>query len=91
MAAYYRLKEERIKTMTIRSFNEAKPGSAWDTWRKAGIEWASQTNATSKSAMLMAATSFAHEGDCAGLRKDARKRAFIEGAASIISADRIKR
>ena len=66
--------------MTIRSFNEAKPGSAWDTWRKAGIEWRNQTYATSKGAILLAATIFAHEGDYPDIGKDARKRAFIEGA-----------
>jgi hypothetical protein len=26
--------------MTVRSWNEAKPGSAWDTWQKAGREYA---------------------------------------------------
>ena len=77
--------------MTIRNINEAKPGSAWDTWRKAGIEWANQTYATSPGAVMLAATAFAHDDSRAGLRKDAIKRAFIEGATNIISVNRKKR
>ena len=63
-----------------RNINEVKPGSAWDTWRKAGAEWRAQTWATSPGALLVAANAYA-SGASGQNERNARKRAFIEGAA----------
>jgi hypothetical protein len=67
----------------IRNINEAKPGSAWDTWRKAGKEWREQTWATTPGALLVAANCYASE-HVMGLGenwRDTIKLAFMEGAA----------
>lgn len=63
----------------IRNINTAKPGSAWDTWQKAGKQWRMETWATGKGALLIAANAFASGEINYGVR-DAKKRAFIEGA-----------
>lgn len=65
----------------MRNINEAKPGSAWDTWQKAGAKWRKETYATSKGAVLVAANAFA-SGQSALLGRDAMIRAFIEGATA---------
>tara|TARA_R110000744_G_scaffold215415_1_gene334258 strand:+ start:310 stop:573 length:264 start_codon:yes stop_codon:yes gene_type:complete len=63
----------------IRSMNTAKPGSAWDTWQKAGKQWRMETWATGKGALLIAAVAFA-SGASGDNERQAKKRAFIEGA-----------
>jgi len=64
-----------IKTMTY-----CKPGSAWDTWRKAGARWRKETCATTPGATIIAANAYASQGTGENER-NARKRAFIEGAS----------
>jgi hypothetical protein len=64
-----------------RNINEAKPGSAWDTWRKAGAEWRAQTWANGPGALLIAANAYASGCDLGENWRDTIKRAFIEGAA----------
>ena len=63
----------------IRNINTPKPGSAWDTWQKAGAKWRKETYATSKGALLLAANAFASQAN-GDNERNARKRAFIEGA-----------
>jgi len=58
----------------------AKPGSAWDTWRKAGMAWRKETWATTPGAILIAANAFA--ASSGGAIRDAMRRAFIEGATA---------
>ncbi len=62
----------------IRSMNTAKPGSAWDTWQKAGKQWRMEW-ATGKDALLVAAVAFASQANSDNERQ-AKRRAFIEGA-----------
>jgi len=71
-----------------RNINEAKPGSAWDTWRKAGQEWRAQTRqwgapkwAGSPGALALAANAYASERGLGENWRDTIKRAFMEGAA----------
>lgn len=66
----------------IRNINTPKPGSAWDTWQKAGAQWRKETYATSKGALLLAANAFASV-ESSDIGRDAMKRAFIEGANMI--------
>ena len=63
----------------IRNIHKAKPGSAWDTWQKAGAKWRKETWATSEGALLVAANAFASV-ESSDIGRDAMKRAFIEGA-----------
>jgi hypothetical protein len=65
----------------IRNINEAKPGSACDTWRKAGAEWRAQTWSTGPGALLIAANAYASGRGLGENWRDTIKRAFIEGAA----------
>lgn len=65
--------------MAIRSINTPKPGSAWDTWQKAGAKWRAETWATTPGALLIAANAFA-SGANGENERNAKKRAFIEGA-----------
>ena len=62
----------------IRNINTPKPGSAWDTWQKEGAKWRKETWANSPGALLVAANAFVI--GAGGARRDAMKRAFIEGA-----------
>ena len=64
-----------------RNINESKPGSAWDTWRKAGAEWRAQTWAKTPGALLIAANAYASERDLGENWRDTIKSAFIEGGA----------
>ena len=68
-----------MKGETMFEPHNCRQGSAWHTWQTAGYEWRQQTWATSKGALLLAANAFASNsgGD---LERDAKKRAFIEGA-----------
>ena len=61
------------------NIQDVKPGSAWDTWRKAGAEWRAHTWATGPVALLIAANAYASYASGENERK-AKKRAFIEGA-----------
>ena len=63
----------------MRNINTPKPGSAWDTWQKAGAQWRAETYANTKGALLIAANGFA-SGANGENERNARKRAFIEGA-----------
>jgi hypothetical protein len=63
----------------IRNINTPKPGSAWDTWQKAGAQWRAETRSHSKGALLIAADCFASV-QSSDIGRDAMKRAFIEGA-----------
>ena len=63
----------------IRNINTPKPGSAWDTWQKAGAQWRAETYANTKGALLIAAICFASQAN-GDNERNARKRAFIEGA-----------
>jgi len=63
----------------IRNINTPKPGSAWDTWQKAGAQWRAETYANTEGALLIAANSFASV-QSSDIGRDAMKRAFIEGA-----------
>ena len=60
--------------------SKCKPGSAWHTWQKAGSEWRKTTYATTPGARLFAATCFASLPGWPDAGRDARKRAFLEGA-----------
>ena len=64
----------------IRNMHEAKPGSAWDDWQKAGRDWRAQTWATSKGALLVAANAYASGRGLGESWRDTIKQAFIEGA-----------
>lgn len=55
------------------------PGSAWHAWQIAGATWRANTWANTKGALLIAATAFASQATGENERQ-ARKRAFIEGA-----------
>ena len=57
-----------------------KNGSAWHTWQSAGYDWRQKTYATSKGALLIAANAFANNSS-GDLERNAKKRAFVEGAA----------
>ena len=59
--------------------HNCRKGSAWHTWQEAGYNWRQKTYATSKGALLLAANAFASNshGDN---ERNAKKRAFIEGA-----------
>lgn len=63
----------------IRNINTPKPGSAWDAWQKAGAQWRAETWSHSKGALLIAANGFASQAN-GDNERNARKRAFIEGA-----------
>ena len=63
----------------IRDINTPKPGSAWDMWQKAGAQWRAETYANTKGALLIAAIGFANQAN-GDNERNARKRAFIEGA-----------
>lgn len=54
-------------------------GYAWHDWQSAGCQWRQQTYATSKGALLLAANAFASNSS-SDLERNAKKRAFIEGA-----------
>ena len=60
-----------------------KKGSAWHTWQEAGHKWRQETWATTKGALLVAANAFASYADGENER-NAKKRAFIEGASQPI-------
>jgi hypothetical protein len=63
---------------TITNIGGCLPGSAWDTWRKAGIDWRARTWATTPGAIMLAASAFASGADGENERQ-AKNRAFIEG------------
>jgi hypothetical protein len=57
----------------------ARPGSAWDTWHKAGFEYAETV--MDDSGLSMAANQYAdNRGFGAAIALDAINRAFCEGA-----------
>ncbi len=56
-----------------------KKGSAWHVWQTAGHEWRQNTWSHSDDALLLAANAFASFSNSENER-NAKKRAFIEGA-----------
>ena len=66
----------------IRNIYEAKPGSAWHDWQKAGRDWRAQTWANSPGALLVAANAYASERGLGEDWRDTIKDAFFEGATN---------
>jgi hypothetical protein len=64
--------------MTVRSIHTCKPGSAWDTWQKAGAAWRVDNPTADDAAAISAATDYAQIGGYPDLGKSARYRAFME-------------
>jgi hypothetical protein len=60
--------------------SKCKRNSAWHDWQKAGKEWRENTWANSQKAILLAANNFASLPGWPDAGRDARKRAFLEGA-----------
>jgi hypothetical protein len=58
-----------------------RPGSAWDTWQNAGRTWRTENPDTVESNKIDAASQFANLEGWPEAGKNARHRAFLEGAS----------
>ena len=66
--------------MTVRNIHEARPGSAWDQYQKAGHAWREQNPDANNIAMLAAAKEFGATDSWCDAIAITKYKAFIERA-----------